>query len=365
MKRIFEAIAYVLIFLGIQAIAGAIVTVTFTIMKGSVQTQLPAEGTIATMLLFDLVALALFILLRWFVPTTAYLRSRPWDVVFWCVVAALGALAPSLFLQEHLQPVWPQWIQQIIDQASEELALIMTTPGGYFIIALMAPVVEEMVFRGTVLRTLLGRPAASPADDSASVGAGPVPARWPDRASGSDDSASVGAGPVPARWPDRASDSDSPASVGAGPVPARWPDRASDSDNPAPSSTAAPSSAVPSQPSFSPRRSTSWRVWALVISALLFALSHLNPAQMPHAFLIGLLLGWLYMRTGSILPGIIYHWANNTAAYLLFHLYPDPDATLSDILGGAMTNQLLAVLFSLCLLLPAIYQLNRRMKPAM
>ena len=321
MKRIFEAIAYVLIFLGIQAIAGAIVTVTFTIMKGSVQTQLPAEGTIATMLLFDLVALALFILLRWFVPTTAYLRSRPWDVVFWCVVAALGALAPSLFLQEHLQPVWPQWIQQIIDQASEELALIMTTPGGYFIIALMAPVVEEMVFRGTVLRTLLGRPAASPAANPASVGAGPVPARWPDRASGS--------------------------------------------DSPGPSSTAAPSSAAPSQPSFSPRRSTSWRVWALVISALLFALSHLNPAQMPHAFLIGLLLGWLYMRTGSILPGIIYHWANNTAAYLLFHLYPDPDATLSDILGGAMTNQLLAVLFSLCLLLPAIYQLNRRMKPAM
>ena len=50
---------------------------------------------------------------------------------------------------------------------------------------------------------------------------------------------------------------------------------------------------------------------AILISALIFGLIHGNPAQIPFAFLIGLLFGWLYYRTGSLVPGIVGHIINN------------------------------------------------------
>ena len=263
MKRALTVIAYVLMFLAIQSVVSIIVTFVYALVRGDLQGGLPVEGTLITMLVFSLLTIAVFILFKWYVPVTTYVRTRPLSVLTWCIIAALGALAPSLFLQELLMPAWPEWIQQIVDETNQQFSLIMTTRGGYFVVALLAPVTEEVVFRGAVLGYLLKS-----------------------------------------------------------------------------------------------RRSA---IIAVVVSALLFALAHLNPAQMPHAFLIGLLLGWLYLRTGSILPGIIYHWANNTAAYIMFHLYPDPDATLSDIVGGGTGNTLLAVAFSLCIFLPAIYQLHLRM----
>ncbi len=100
---------------------------------------------------------------------------------------------------------------------------------------------------------------------------------------------------------------------------------------------------------------------AIVISALIFAVAHMNPAQLPHAFLIGLLLGWLYYRTNSIIPGMAYHWVNNSVAYVMYNLYPDPDLTLTELFGSERTV-LMAVGCSLCILLPALFQLNLRLK---
>ena len=37
--------------------------------------------------------------------------------------------------------------------------------------------------------------------------------------------------------------------------------------------------------------------WAILVSALIFGIIHGNPAQIPFAFLIGLLFGWLYCGT--------------------------------------------------------------------
>jgi membrane protease YdiL (CAAX protease family) len=103
---------------------------------------------------------------------------------------------------------------------------------------------------------------------------------------------------------------------------------------------------------------------AIALSALLFMLIHMNPAQMPHAFLIGLLLGWMYWRTGSILPGVAFHWANNSAAYVIYNIYPDSDMKLVDIFKGSEQHVLLAVGFSLLILLPALYQLHVWMRRA-
>ena len=96
---------------------------------------------------------------------------------------------------------------------------------------------------------------------------------------------------------------------------------------------------------------------------MFFALVHFNPAQMPHAFIIGLLLGWMYYRTGSILPGVAFHWVNNTVAYVMYNIYPDPDMELIDLFGNQRT-ELAAVFFSLFILLPAIYQLHLRQRHA-
>jgi len=104
------------------------------------------------------------------------------------------------------------------------------------------------------------------------------------------------------------------------------------------------------------------RPWlAIVLSALLFSAVHMNPAQLPHTFLVGLLLGWLYYRTASIVPGVVYHWVNNTVAYVMYNLYPSSDITLADVFGSQQ-RVLMAVGFSLCILLPALFQLNLRMK---
>jgi len=46
---------------------------------------------------------------------------------------------------------------------------------------------------------------------------------------------------------------------------------------------------------------------AIVISAALFALAHLNPWQAASASSLGVLFGWWYYRTGSTVPGLIGH----------------------------------------------------------
>lgn len=258
-----KPILYMLAFLAVQFVAQFLVVAIYSLVNGQVSDDLPPMWDIATMVLFSVVSIALFLKMGWAEASRSYLQSRPWDVLLWSVVASLGAIVPSLLLQ-GLIPEWTGWAKDIVDQTNQQLEGLMSIPGGYMVIALLPPVVEELVFRGAVLRSLL-------------------------------------------EWKPE-------------------------------------------------------KKWAMIaLSALFFSLVHLNPAQMPHAFLIGLLLGWMYTRTGSIVPGVAYHWANNTAAYVMFHLYHNPES-LQDIVGPGMRPALLALLFSLCIFIPSIFQLNLRMK---
>lgn len=76
-------------------------------------------------------------------------------------------------------------------------------------------------------------------------------------------------------------------------------------------------------------------VFAIVVSSLFFAVVHGNPAQMPFAFLIGLLFGWLYYRTGSIVPGVFCHVVNNGLAVLSMLYMPDKE--LSGWVGSSQS----------------------------
>ena len=247
-----NAIVYTIVFAGIEILVGSLVLLAYQLLKGT-GTELDAMGVIISSGLAGVVTIAVFLAAKWAMVSRHWIRTRPWTVLFWCVIATLGSLIPSSWLQE-LMPELPNTAEKAFD-------LVLKDRWGYFIVGLLAPLSEELVFRGAILRELL-----------------------------------------------------------------KW------KENP----------------------------WiGIIISAMLFSLVHMNPVQMPHAFLVGILLGWLYYRTDSIIPGVIWHWVNNTIAYVMYNL-TNPDETLLEYFGSQQ-RVLMAVGFSLMIFLPAIYQLNQRL----
>ncbi|MDR9458949.1 MAG: type II CAAX endopeptidase family protein [Dehalococcoidia bacterium] len=62
--------------------------------------------------------------------------------------------------------------------------------------------------------------------------------------------------------------------------------------------------------------------WGAVFSALIFAIAHLmQPGAFLPIFLLGLLLAWLYMKTGSIWACIITHSVYNSLALVFMLIY--------------------------------------------
>jgi membrane protease YdiL (CAAX protease family) len=59
---------------------------------------------------------------------------------------------------------------------------------------------------------------------------------------------------------------------------------------------------------------------AITISALLFAVYHLSPWNLLPAFFLGVLLGKLRERTGSIVPGMVAHACSNATAFTVAFL---------------------------------------------
>jgi hypothetical protein len=239
----------------IQLLLGSVTALVLK-MAGYEELATSPYALMTTMTVSSLIVIGLFVYAGWAKVSRAWLLSHPWVVLMWVVPLAMGTVVPSAAVQE-LMPDLPNLID-------EQMAGILNARGGYFVICLLGPLAEELVFRGAVLRALLSWKAGRP--------------------------------------------------------------------------------------------------WAMIaLSALFFAGVHFNPAQMPHAFLMGLLLGWLYCRTGSIVPGVVFHWVNNTIAYILFKLYPDPDIQLVDMFGSQQ-RVLLAIGFSLLILLPSLWQLHLNMK---
>ena len=55
----------------------------------------------------------------------------------------------------------------------------------------------------------------------------------------------------------------------------------------------------------------------MLISAIVFGLLHGNFEQIPFAFLVGLYLGFLTIKTKSIVPAVILHFYNNFSSVVL------------------------------------------------
>lgn len=72
---------------------------------------------------------------------------------------------------------------------------------------------------------------------------------------------------------------------------------------------------------------------AITVSAAFFALLHMNPWQAIPAFLLGLLFGYVYYKTGSLKLTMLMHCVNNTFALLISRIPALADAeTFMDIL---------------------------------
>lgn len=93
---------------------------------------------------------------------------------------------------------------------------------------------------------------------------------------------------------------------------------------------------------------------AIFWSAFIFGIFHLNPWQFIAAFLIGLVIGWLYYKTKSLWPGLFIHFANNTFSFLLAKKYQDINIGFND-LAGSTENYLLLLMGSIIIGLIILY----------
>ena len=96
----------------------------------------------------------------------------------------------------------------------------------------------------------------------------------------------------------------------------------------------------------------------IVVSSLIFGVIHMNPAQIPFAFLMGMMFGWLYYRTGSLLPGIIGHVLNNSIAAVNMILYGP--ATIEEQMKNASMMWLWLAIAAVSSIIAAIW-LNNHM----
>lgn len=256
------AVVQIFIQLAVAGIYSFVKEVDFTTVSDGLTAGKYSDLIVVSSVLSSLVTLLVFTFGKFAVISRNYLASHPWGTLAWVALLSLGLILPAEWVYERLQITMPESTEAMFEG-------IMREPLGYMAIGIFAPVVEEIVFRGAILRILLGL------------------------------------------------------------------------------------------------FSRSWHWVAIIFSALIFGAIHLNLAQGLHAFVIGLLLGWMYYRTSSVVPGILLHWINNTVAYLMFHLMPQfGDGKLIDFFHGDESLMYKGLGCSLLIILPSLFQIAIRMKQA-
>jgi membrane protease YdiL (CAAX protease family) len=89
--------------------------------------------------------------------------------------------------------------------------------------------------------------------------------------------------------------------------------------------------------------------WVLLLSAFLFASAHMDPWRFPSLFLLGLLFGWTFLKTGNLWIAAACHAGCNATGIVLLNVAPDFTQTPWAIplgLVAALTCLLCLVAFS-------------------
>ena len=266
-KGILDVVLYIILFIVIQMIvmyagAGIWAAVKHVGYMATVQDMATGGNAILlalTSVFSNVITLALFLRIKWTPVTRGYLLSKPWLQLLWVALFTLGAIIPLTFLYEQLGI-------EMDDSAERLFASLMKEPWGYVAVGILAPLAEEIVFRGAILRTLLDMMS----------------------------------------------------------------------------------------------KKNHWV--AIMISAAIFGVAHGNMAQFVNPLLMGLILGWMYYRTKSLVPGILLHWVNNTVAFILANILPQTNGKLIDLFHGDEKTVYYAVGFSLCIMIPSFIQMVQRLK---
>ena len=99
------------------------------------------------------------------------------------------------------------------------------------------------------------------------------------------------------------------------------------------------------------------RPWvAIVVSGLIFGIIHMNPVQVAFASVAGILLGWLYWRTRSLIPCMVVHVLNNSFSVWSTLTFPEADS-LAEVMG--QPAYLIGLAVAACLFLVAVMRLRR------
>lgn len=85
---------------------------------------------------------------------------------------------------------------------------------------------------------------------------------------------------------------------------------------------------------------------AITVSALFFAVLHMNPWQALPAFLLGLLFGYVYYKTGSLKLTMLMHCVNNTMATIFSRI---PSLAEADSFKDVLSPWAYVCIFIACL----------------
>ena len=100
------------------------------------------------------------------------------------------------------------------------------------------------------------------------------------------------------------------------------------------------------------RKMLRWNIsprYAIIASSILFGLIHLNPAQIPGAIILGIVMAWMCYRTRSLIPGIIIHITNNTLCLIPEEYYDTYIASTPMMEGGLSLVSIAIIILSIWL----------------
>lgn len=219
--------------------------------------SLIGAGSVLEVVMAYVAVIGVFILCKWSPVSINKAKSHKKSAILLTVLLGAALVLPSSWIDEKLGLEMPE--------AQEQLILhMLANPIGVVAVVVLAPLSEELVFRGAILRTLL--------------------------------------------------------------------------------------SIIPVSKK---------RYWiSIALSALCFAIIHGNLAQGCHAFVIGLLMGWLFFSTGSILLGMIIHFMNNLSAYLFYAFSGNPEITVEEMFGGNTLLMYSALVISVLVACGCLYKLT-------
>lgn len=98
---------------------------------------------------------------------------------------------------------------------------------------------------------------------------------------------------------------------------------------------------------------------AIIWSSVIFGMAHLNPWQAIGAILIGIFIGWIYVKTNSLIPGIMIHFTNNFLAFMLMAYSTNSSFYFFDSINSTLLYTVLFIV-SLVSLVIGIIIINKK-----